>query len=620
MVKDISLDTANTSDDEDEAKTVAAGDISFIARFLRPFARPYRRNIGVIGLVLMVETAFNFSFPLMTQYLIDDGLLEKDWNVVVWVLSFLCVAAFVTTVLGVLSDYMYTRTATSMTGDLRQHLFDHVNRMSMPFFQRTPTGTITSRFSGDIVATETALVTLVPYFVKPALEVIYSTILLFIFSFWLGLIAFLVFPMVLFLPRIFAKRAFARAYDKRRTEGVLMASVQENVSAQPVLKAFGLAGRVRRDFHVLNARWFGFASKGNFSAALVEQASYSGLYILHIIVFGIGVYWVFTDQMTLGTLIAFEAVFLSMGYALTDVTQYVPNLAQAVGAVHHMDDLLQEKPTLVDRPDAGTAPRFTNAITFEGVGFSYPKDPDDDEKAEADGGFKMENINLTIPKGSFLGIVGASGSGKSSMLNLLLRFHDPTAGAVKLDGIDLRDVTQSSYREQLGVVFQESFLFNASIIDNIRLGKDNATMNEISAAAKLAEVEDFILSLPDGYDTGCGERGQHLSGGQRQRIAIARALVRNPPLLVLDEATSALDAGTEGRLNETLRRIARTRTVVSVTHRLGSVETADKIIVMHDGRIVEDGTHEQLLALGGLYAALWRTQRNAAADTGDDDE
>jgi ATP-binding cassette subfamily B protein len=221
-----------------------------------------------------------------------------------------------------------------------------------------------------------------------------------------------------------------------------------------------------------------------------------------------------------------------------------------------------------------------------------------------------------------LGIVGPSGSGKSTILNLLLRFNEPTSGAIRFDDIDLRDLRQASYRCQLGVVFQESFLFNTTILENIRLGKPDVSMSEIQEAARLAEVEEFILSLPQQWQTVVGERGSQLSGGQRQRVAIARALVRSPELLVLDEATSALDTATEARLNSTLRRIARTRTVVSVTHRLGSVVGADRIILMEGGRIVESGTHEELLEKGGHYTVLWRTQREAprlhSATSGDD--
>jgi ATP-binding cassette, subfamily B, bacterial len=612
VAKQARLEPEEELEDKAEEEAVRSDDLSFFASFMRPYVRPYKKSLWIIAGILLIEMAFNFNFPLVTQHLIDDGLQEKNWEVVVWVLGFLFIAAVANTTLGIVSDYLYTRTATHVTRDVRQSLFDHMHQLPMPYFSQTQTGVITSRFSGDIVATETALVTVVPYFLAPALEVIYSTVLLLILSPSLGAIALIGFPLVMWLPKLFASKAFDLAYQKRKTEGRLMGAVQENISAQPVLKAFGLSKRLRDDFNGINATWFGTASRGNFQASLVERASHSGLYVLHIVVFGIGVYWVFTDSITLGALVAFEGVFLSMGYAMTDVTQYVPNLAQAVGGARHMREFLDEIPSIVDKKDALEAPYFSRSIEFDRVRFDYGAASD----------FCLENFSLVIPKGSMLGIVGPSGSGKSTILNLLLRFNEPTSGAIRFDDIDLRDLKQASYRRQLGVVFQESFLFNTTILENIRLGKPDASMSEIQEAARLAEVEEFILSLPQQWQTVVGERGSQLSGGQRQRVAIARALVRSPELLVLDEATSALDAATEARLNATLRRIARTRTVVSVTHRLGSVVGADRIILMEGGRIVESGTHEELLEKGGHYTVLWRTQREAprlhSATSGDD--
>lgn len=585
-------------EDEEDAK-VTRGDISHILTFLGPYAHPYRKKLYILGVVLLFETAFNLSFPLVMAHLIDDGLVARNWDTIVWVLTFLGFAAVAITILGIISDYIYTNVFSNMVKDIRESLYAHVQKMSMPFFHRTQSGAVLSRFSGDLVATESALITFIPLFLIPLLEVIYSVIVMFMFDVYLGLLGCLIFPLVLWLPRIFTKLAFERAYEKRKMEGVVISAVQENVAAQPVVKAFGLVGRAKRDFAEISRAWVEIAFKGNFSAALVERASHSSLYFVHIIVFGIGVYWVYTGRISVGTLVAFEALFLSMGYALTDVTQYVPNLAHASGAIRNMDDLFSVKPTLADKAEAKTAQPFRETIVFDKVGFWYGEDS----------GFRMENVDLTIAKGSFVGIVGASGSGKSTMLNLLLRFYDPSAGAVRFDGVDARDYTQESLRAQMGVVFQENFLFNASILDNIRLGKQNATYEEVVAAAKAAEVDETIRGFPDGYDTNVGERGGKLSGGQRQRVAIARALVRDPALLILDEATSALDAVTEAKLNETLLRIARTRTVVSVTHRLGSVEGADHILLLDHGEVVEQGSHDQLMALDGLYAALWRKQR-----------
>lgn len=587
-------------DGPEEEEVVNASDVATIWRFMKPFGVPYKKSLAFLAVLVLVEAGLNFSFPLVTQYLIDEGLIKKDWDALVWSLSFMGLAALTVCVVALVADYVYTRLFSDITKDIRQHMFDHVQKMSMPFFHTTPTGNILSRFSGDLVAIETGVVSFVPLFVMPFLEVIYATIIMFMFDIWLALIAATIFPMILWWPRIFAKRAFGHAYEKRLTEAKLIGTLQENVAAQPVIKAYGLAPQSRREYSALNVQWFQVARRTNFTSALVERTSQTALYVIHICVFALGSYWAFTDRITVGTIVAFEGVFLSMGYALTNVTQYIPTLAQSVGSIRHVNDLLNQQPTMPDDPTLPPIAPLSTDIRFENVGFNYPGSS-----------FRIEGLEVTVPKGSFLGIVGASGSGKSTFLNLLLRFYDPTDGKVTFDGQDITKVSQPSLRAQMGVVFQENFLFNLSIAENIRMAKPDATMEDIRAAARQAEVDDFIMGLPNGYDTQVGERGGQLSGGQRQRVAIARALVRDPALLILDEATSALDVATEAKLNETLVRIAKTRTVVSVTHRLGSVVSADNIIVLDHGRIVERGDHEQLIAQNGLYAAMWSRQKAA---------
>jgi ATP-binding cassette subfamily B protein len=291
-------------------------------------------------------------------------------------------------------------------------------------------------------------------------------------------------------------------------------------------------------------------------------------------------------------------MFVSMGYALTDLAQFVPTLAQAIGSVQHLEEVFNEKPSLADAPDAPPLPRMQTALAAEDVSFAYP-----------DGRLALSNVSFEVRKNSYLAIVGRSGSGKSTILNLLLRFYDPTEGRLAMDGVDIRTTTQDSLRAQIGIVFQDSFLFNTSILENIQMGKPDATMEEIEAALRAAEVWEMVQALPHGLETFVGERGGKLSGGQRQRLAIARALVRSPAILILDEATSALDAIAEAAINATLQRIARARTVINVTHRLSNVVGADRILVMHEGRIGEAGSHAELLAQNGYYASLWRTQQ-----------
>ncbi len=590
--------------DEDAEEEIRAADLGHMFRFVLPFCAAYKGQFALLATLLAIQTGFNFSFPLMMQYLIDEGLINRDWNALTTVLIFLSFAAVGVSIVSIGADYVYSGAFANVVKDIRQKLYDHVQSLSIPFFQKTPSGKVLSRFSGDLVSTETVLVSLVPLFIIPALEVVYSTILMFYFNVWLGLIGLLAFPVILFGPRIFAKRAFGISYEKRLREAQLLSSASETVAAQPVIKAFGLEPRLRENYQGLNRTWYGFAFKVNFFSALVESTAYMGIYLVHLLIFGLGAYWAYTGEITIGTLVAFEGMFVSMGYALTNCMQYVPSLAQAAGSIKHLDELLQEKPALTDKPDAITLPRLNDRITFEDVSFGYVAKK-----------LALRNMDLTIPKGSYVAIVGPSGSGKSTILNMVMRFYDPVAGRVRFDGIDVTGVTQASLRQQMGVVFQESFLFNASILANVRMGKPDASEDEVIDALKAAEVWDFVSTLPDGLNTRVGERGGTLSGGQRQRVAIARALVRDPAILVLDEATSALDPIAEAAINATIRKIAQTRTVISVTHRLGNTVDADLVVVLDHGRIREFGPYADLAAReDGFFASLLKRQSRGRKD------
>jgi ATP-binding cassette, subfamily B, bacterial len=591
-------------DEGDDVEEIHARDLWAIARFIGPFARPYWRLLLVIGMVLFLETLINLGFPIATQHLIDEGLDNKQFDALLYALCFIGGGAVGITLLGVLLDYYNAHVFSGMTRDIREKLFAHVQRLSMPFFTKTRAGEVLSRFSGDVVAIEGTLTTLIPWCVVPVLEVIYSIGIMFYFNVWLGLIGSLVFPLTLLAPRFFASWAFSLSYEKRQREAEVLSAVQENVTAQAVVKAFGLERPAQAHFGILNLLWLATAFRVHFLGALVERSSNTGVYLIHFLCLGVGAYWVFIDEMTLGTLVAFEATFLSMGYAMTYVTQYVPMLAQAAGSIHHVNDLLAQKPQVVDASNAVPLARLEHNIEFENISFHY-----------AEGAFSLQDVDLRIPKGAFVAFVGSSGSGKSTLLNLLLRLYDPTVGAIRIDGRDLRSATQESLRRQIGMVFQDNYLFNTTILENIRMGHPAATLEDVEAAARAAEIHDFIASLPAGYNTVVGERGSQLSGGQRQRLAIARALVRDPAILVLDEATSALDYSTEAALNETLLKVARKRTVIMVTHRLSSVVSAAHIVVLDCGRVVERGTHGELLALQGVYAGHWADQvERRAAD------
>ncbi len=513
------------------------------------------------------------------------------------VLVALGLGVVITGVVGVARDRLYAQLTASVIADLRLEIFAHLQKLSLGFYARMQVGDILARFSGDLVALEGAFVSALAWAVAPALDVCVYTVVLFILDWRLALVAMLVWPIALLGPHYFAPRAVSGSYEKKRLESQTLSVVQENISGQSVVKAFGLEDAWLAGFEERNAGLRRTTAHVSFLSSLVERSAYSGVLALDVAIIGIGSWLSFNGSLSIGKLVAFQGVFLALGYGLAYVTQYMPGLVQGLGGFRHISELFEHQPQVVDAEESVPLPRLRDEIRFDGVTFGY-------SEPEAN----LRDLNVRIVAGESVAFVGSSGSGKSTALSLVMRFYDPWSGSVTFDGHDLRTVTSDSLRSQFGVVFQESFLFNTTVRENIRMGKPDASDAEVEAAARAAEIHDFVLGQPEGYDTVVGERGGMLSGGQRQRLALARAILRDPAILVLDEATSALDPGTEAAINATLERVARGRTTITVTHRLAIATTADRIFVLDQGRLVESGRHEELVAAKGIYHELWSRQ------------
>jgi ATP-binding cassette, subfamily B, bacterial len=586
---------ADTSPEAAEEQPLA--DVRTSIRLLLPYLRPYRRELAILFLGVCVETAFNAWVPLSFSYLIDDALVPRDKTVLVGLLGALGASVVVAAFVGVARDRLYARVGAAVVGDIRGSMFHHLQRLSLGYYSRAQFGDILSRFSADLAAVENALGWVFPWAVAPSLDIAVYSVLLFVLDWRLALGAMLVWPIALLGPRRFTPRAMSSSYEKSQLEAAALSVVQENLSGQAVVKAFGLEQMWLASFDRRNTSLRGKSAYASFVGSLVERSAISGVFALYVAVVAAGAWLVFRGSLSVGKLVAFQALFLALGYGLTYVTQYIPSLVQGLGSFRRIGELFAEQPEVFDRPDAETLPRLGDQIAFQDVTFAY-----------GEGSPSLCDLSLRIPAGEAVAFVGSSGSGKSTALNLLMRFHDPTAGSIVFDGQDVRSVSQQSLRAQMGIVFQESVLFNDTIRENIRMGRRDASDEEVEQAARAAEIHDVILGQPHGYDTVVGERGGLLSGGQRQRIAIARAIVRDPAILVLDEATSALDPATEAAINETLARVAAGRTTISVTHRLSSAAGADRIFVLEQGSLVESGTHHELLAAGGVYAGLWSRQ------------
>jgi len=608
-------------DDDDEDLVVftareAAGALATITRFVRPYLTNYKKMVTFVTIGVVVETLFNVIMPLSLKYLIDDALGEEDFEALIKILSVLAAAGIVTSIIAVWYERWDARLAANLISDIRMRLFDHVQNLPSAYFARTKRGETLSRFSIDLSAVEGAIKTFANSAALPFLELIAGIVLMLFLNWQLAAVALLIFPITLIGPRILTPKAVQANYDQKITEAALLGTVQENVAAQAVVKAFSLQRRALGWFGRRNDEARLRIARATFLSTMVERTVTIAVLLLHLVVLAIGAYLATKGQITVGTFVTFESAFWEVSYNIAHVMHFIPVSIASAAAIRHIDEMLDEPTRGADRPGAPDLPRISHDISFERVSFKY----------EGSQTPVLDNLSLKLDIGKSIAIVGPSGSGKSTLLNLILRLYLPDEGRLTIDGVDIRKVTRESLRSSMAVVFQENMLFNMSIRENIRLGKEGATDQEVIEAAKKAEIHRYIMSLPHKYDTMVGERGDTLSGGQRQRIAIARAIVRDPAVLLLDEATSALDQTTEAAINRTLLKVAKDRTMIFSTHRLTSVVEMDEIIVISGGQAIERGSHKELLAKNGVYRKLWDDQSHkphsgsGASDDDDDDD
>ncbi|HNX75555.1 MAG TPA: ABC transporter transmembrane domain-containing protein [Candidatus Rifleibacterium sp.] len=571
--------------------------LSFI-RMILPFVKKYRWLCGFIFLALLVEMAFNAALPMCFKFIVDNILLGDQKGVFGSLLSGMMIGAVLVSLIGLARDRYYATLTARILSDIRQLMFSHLNALSMNFYSKAKIGDLISHFSNDLYVVEVAISDAVSWAILPGLDMLASVVLLFTIDWRLACISMLVWPVCLIGPKIFAPRVAGESYQLKQAEADTLSIIQESLSAQPVIKSYNLASPLIERFRGQNEVLTRICSRLAFFGSLVERSANVGVLILQVLVLGIGAVMVSRQMLTLGSLTAFQTIFANLSNSLSSLTQYLPEMVEATGGMRRIDELLRETPQVDESLPGRELDKINGEITFKAVSFGYSPER-----------LNLKAVDLVIGQGRSVAFVGPSGSGKSTILNLAMRSYDPLAGSVQVDGIDLRDLSLASLRAHTAVVFQESFLFNASIRENIRIGRLDATDAEIESAARAAEIHDAIIKLPAGYNTLAGERGRNLSGGQRQRIAIARAILRDPGILILDEATSALDQLTEDSINKTLLHLCRNRTTLSVTHRLSSVKHVDQINYLEDGQIIESGSFAELMALNGAFHSLWEKQQ-----------
>ena len=546
----------------------------FIAR-IWPHCRTRKGAVAMIVAGCAIEVAFFWVVPLSFRSLIDNAIGPRDRQHLINIVSVLAIGIVVTSIASIQRGRLYARLQSQVVSDIRFQIFRKVQQLPVAFFSRTPSTEVLSRASGDLAAVDAALASSLSAGLMPAVDAIAGTVVLFVLDWRLALIASLMWPWCAFVPARLSPAAGDDSYERRRREARTLRVLQEAVDGHAVIRAYSLEEATGREFLVRDADLFTTSVRLHFLLALMDQAAMIGMLLVQVVVIGVGGWLAFAGSLTVGTLAAFQALCLSVSASLLAASQYSRDVLPARAGLRRIDEFLAQHERRSDSAGAVRAPALTTGIEFADVTF------------DRDGRTLLEEVSFRIPRGSFTGIVGPSGAGKSVLLSLLLRFDDPTRGVVRIDGVDLRALQQRPWRAQLGVVFQETFLFSATVRENIRVGQPDATDGVVEAAARAAEIHAVIVGLPAGYDTPIGAGGHQFSAGERQRLALARALVRDPAVLVLDEGGSALDSETDSAISTTLQRLAGRRTIVAVTHRLESVAHADQIVVMQKGRIVE---------------------------------
>lgn len=576
-----------------------------IKRYMR-FVKPYRWELFLTIFIGILKFAIPLFIPLLIQIVIDDIIgseiltdAEKTKQLFYWLGGTIIIFFIVRPPIEYYRQYFAQHLSNKILFDIRKELYGHLQRLSLKYYANTRVGEVISRVINDVEQTKNFVMTGLMNLWLDLVTIIIAIVIMLSMDVKLTIVSLIAFPFYALSVKYF----FGRLRDLTRKRSQALAGVQsylhERVTGMSIIKSFTLERHEQEIFDETNGEFLNKAldqTKWNAKSFAVVNTITD---VAPLLVIGYAGYQVINGALSVGVMVAFIAYIERLYGPLRRLVSSSTTLTQSIASMDRMFELMDEKYDVENKVDACELKNVHGKVSFEDVSFRY----------EVDGSSILKSIDFTINPGETAAFVGMSGGGKSTIVSLIPRFYDAVEGSVKIDHVDVRDVSIQSLRSQIGIVLQDNILFSDSVKQNILMGKPDATDEEVIAAAKAANAHDFIMNLPEGYDTKVGERGVKLSGGQKQRVAIARVFLKNPPILVLDEATSALDLESEALIQESLDRLAHDRTTIIIAHRLSTITHADKIFVIDHGQLVEQGNHDSLMEKQGVYYNLFQVQK-----------